>query len=82
ASAGTSTNAITPGYYYWQNNRWNKLQTSGYAGAVFGVHTSVTPNHLTTVAPSWQYTNSYIDIPPGKWIMLRTDFAFMTLDLM
>ncbi len=69
ASAGTSTNAITPGYYYWQNNRWNKLQTSGYAGAIFGFHTSTTPNHLTTATPSWQYTNAYIDLPPGKWIV-------------
>lgn len=68
-SAGTGTNAVTPGYVYWQSNRWNKLQTSGYAGAVFGVHTSTTPNHLTTAAPTWQYTNSYIDIPPGKWII-------------
>lgn len=69
SSTGTGTNAITPGYVYWQSNRWNKLQTSGYAGAVFGVHTSTTPNHLTTAAPTWQYTNSYIDIPPGKWII-------------
>lgn len=69
ASAGTGTNAITPGYYYWQNNRWNKLQTSGYAGAVFGTLTTTNPNHLTAITPTYQYTGSYIDLPPGKWIV-------------
>jgi hypothetical protein len=69
ASAGTGTNAITPGYYYWQNSRWTKVQTSGYSGAVFGVLNPTTPNHLTTSPPSWQYTGSYIDLPPGKWVV-------------
>jgi hypothetical protein len=69
ATAGTGQNAITPGYYYWQNNRWNKLQTNAYAGVIFGVHNSTVPNHLTATTPSWQYTGSYIDLPPGKWIV-------------
>lgn len=69
ASAGTGTNAITPGYYFWQNSRWTKVQTSGYSGAVFGVLNPTTPNHLTTSPPSWQYTGSYIDLPPGKWVV-------------
>jgi hypothetical protein len=69
ANAGTGTNAITPGYYYWQNNRWNKLQTNAYAGVIFGVHNSTVPNHLTATSPSWQYTGSYIDLPPGKWVV-------------
>ena len=69
ATAGSGNNAITPGYYYWQNNRWNKFQTNGYAGVIFGVHNPTTPNHLTAIAPSTQYTGSYIDLPPGKWIV-------------
>lgn len=69
STTGTGINAITPGYYYWQNNRWNKFQTNGYAGVVFGVHNPTTPNHLSTLAPSWQYMGSYIDLPPGKWIV-------------
>lgn len=69
STAGTGTNAITPGYYYWQNNRWSKIQTSGYAGVVFGTHNSTTPNHLTTVTPSWQYTEASINLPPGKWVV-------------
>ncbi|GIV28032.1 MAG: hypothetical protein KatS3mg027_1846 [Bacteroidia bacterium] len=69
ATVGSGQNAITPGYYYWYNNRWNKLQTSAYAGVVFGVHTSTIPNHITATPPSWQYTNSYIDLPPGKWVV-------------
>jgi hypothetical protein len=69
AIAGTGQNAITPGYYYWYNGRWNKLQTSAYAGVVFGVHTATVPNHLTVAPPGWQYSNSYIDLPPGKWVV-------------
>ncbi|GIV26884.1 MAG: hypothetical protein KatS3mg027_0698 [Bacteroidia bacterium] len=69
STAGTGTNAITPGYYYWQSNRWTKLQTSGYAGVVFGVHNPTTPNHLSTPPPGWQYTGAYINLPPGKWIV-------------
>lgn len=45
------------------------MQISGYAGAVFGIHTSTLPNHLTTVEPSWQYANTYIDLPTSKWIV-------------
>lgn len=69
ATAGTGQNAITPGYYYWQTNRWNKLQTSAYAGVVFGVHNPTVPNHLTVATPSWQYTGSFITLPPGKWVV-------------
>ncbi|MCX7728477.1 MAG: hypothetical protein N2203_03295, partial [Bacteroidia bacterium] len=69
ATAGTGTNAITPGYYYWQSGRWTKFQTSGYAGVVMGVHNPTTPSHLTTLSPSWQYTGAYIDLPPGKWVV-------------
>lgn len=69
ANAGTGQNAINPGYYYWQTNRWNKLQTSAYAGVVFGVHNPTVPNHLTPAAGLWQYTGSYIDLPPGKWVV-------------
>ncbi|MCX8142957.1 MAG: hypothetical protein N3F62_01730 [Bacteroidia bacterium] len=69
STTGTGTNAITPGYYYWQSGRWTKFQTSGYAGVVMGVHNPTTPNHLTTLSPSWQYTGAYIDLPPGKWVV-------------
>lgn len=41
----------------------------GYAGVIFGVHNPTTPNHLTAIVPSWQYTGAYIDLPPGKWIV-------------
>lgn len=72
STTGSGNNAVTPGYYYWQNNRWNKFQTNGYAGVVSGVHNPTTPNHLTTLATSatsFQYMGSYIDLPPGKWIV-------------
>lgn len=28
ASAGTGTTAVTPGFYYWENAKWNRLSTS------------------------------------------------------
>jgi hypothetical protein len=70
STAGTGINAVTPGYYYWQNNRWIKFQSSGYAGVIFGVHApSTSANHLNTLFPNWQYTGAYIDLPPGKWVV-------------
>lgn len=68
-TAGTGTNAISPGYYYWQTNRWYKIQTSGYSGIVFGTHYATTPNNITTAPPTYQYTNAYIDLPQGKWLV-------------
>ena len=68
STTGSGSNAVTPGYYYWQSNRWKKVQTSGYAGAVFGTYAPA-PNHLTTLAPGAQYLNAQITLPPGKWIV-------------
>jgi hypothetical protein len=66
---GTGQNAINQGYYYWQTNRWNKLQTSAYSGVIFGVHNPTTPNHVAPAAGQWQNTGAYIDLPPGKWVV-------------
>ncbi|NSW46586.1 MAG: hypothetical protein HPY79_12320 [Bacteroidales bacterium] len=69
-----TVNDVTPGYYYWYNNRWNRLQTSGYSGAVSGTFATI-PNHFSTIAPSFGFVGSYIDLPPGKWIV----YAFLLL---
>lgn len=75
-TSGSGNNQIVPGYYYWQNNRWNRFMSNAYSGAVFGTLCTTTPNHLTAPFPnSWQYTKAYIDIPPGKWIV----FAFLLM---
>jgi len=68
ATAGTGQNAVSPGYYYWRAGRWHRLTDNAYAGMIQGVLYSGSQN-LTTDAPSWQYLNSYIDLPPGKWIV-------------
>ena len=72
ATDGTGQNAISPGYYYWRANRWRRLSENAYAGAIQGVlrDWSQTPQqNLTSNCWSWQYLNSYIDLPPGKWIV-------------
>jgi hypothetical protein len=67
-TAGTGQNAVLPGYYYWRAGRWRRFSENAYAGIIQGVLSSVAQN-LTTNNPSWQYLNSYIDLPPGKWIV-------------
>jgi hypothetical protein len=68
ATTGTGQNAVSPGYYYWRDGRWRRFSENGYAGIIRGVLSSAAQN-LTTNSPSWQYLNSYIDLPPGKWIV-------------
>jgi hypothetical protein len=68
ATAGTGQNAVSPGYYYWRAGRWRRFSENAYAGIIQGVLSSAAQN-LTTNAPSWQYLNSYIDLPPGKWVV-------------
>ncbi|MEN3040262.1 MAG: hypothetical protein ABDH66_01815 [Bacteroidia bacterium] len=71
ASAGTGQNTVSPGYYYWRAGRWRRFSENGYAGAVIGVLYGSTQD-ITTNAPSWQYLNSYIDLPPGRWLVFST----------
>jgi len=67
-TAGTGQNAVSPGYYYWRAGRWRRFSENAYAGAIQGVLYSGNQN-LTSNCPSPQYLNSYIDLPPGKWII-------------
>lgn len=70
STSGTGNNQVTPGYYYWNGSRWIRLLTNAYswAGAVIG---NLSPFHqdLTTVMPGIQYLNTYITLPPGRWIV-------------
>ncbi len=68
ATAGTGQNAVSPGYYYWRAGRWRRFTENAYAGMIQGVLYSGRQN-LTRNIPQWQYLNSYIDLPPGKWIV-------------
>ncbi|MCX7607286.1 MAG: hypothetical protein N2170_08515 [Bacteroidia bacterium] len=71
ATSGLGQDRVTPGYYYRRAGRWQRFTENGYAGLVQGVLSAAAQN-LTTNAPSWQYLNSYIDLPPGRWIVFST----------
>jgi hypothetical protein len=68
ATAGTGQDRVSPGYYYWRAGRWRRFSENAYAGMIQGVLYQGNQN-LTTNDPQWQYLNSYIDLPPGKWIV-------------
>jgi hypothetical protein len=68
ATSGTGQNAVSPGYYYWRAGRWRRFSENAYAGVVRGVLASPGQN-LTSDCFTYQYLNSYIDLPPGKWIV-------------
>jgi hypothetical protein len=68
ATAGTGQNAVSPGYYYWRAGRWRRFNENAYAGAIQGTLASVAQN-LTSNCYTYQYVNSYINLPPGKWIV-------------
>ena len=68
ATSGTGQNAVVPGYYYWDGTRWQRLQNSGYAGAVLG-NRAATNYILDAVSPQGECTGASITLPPGKWIV-------------
>jgi hypothetical protein len=68
ATAGTGQDAVSPGYYYWRDNRWRRFSENAYAGAIRGTLAGPGQN-LTSNCYAYQYLNSYIDLPPGKWIV-------------
>jgi hypothetical protein len=68
ATAGSGQNAVSPGYYYWYAGRWRRLTGNAYAGAIRGTLAGPGQN-LTSNCYTYQYLNSYIDLPPGRWII-------------
>ena len=68
ATAGTGQDAVSPGYYYWRDGRWRRITENAYAGAIRG-YLPNTAQNLTSNCYTYQYLNSYIDLPPGKWIV-------------
>jgi len=68
ATAGIGQNAVSPGYYYWRDGRWRRFTENAYAGAIRGVLAPPGQN-LTSNCHTYQYLDSYIDLPPGKWIV-------------
>jgi hypothetical protein len=68
ATSGTGQDAVSPGYYYWRAGRWRRFTENAYAGAIRGVLYPGNQN-LTSNCYPYQYLNSYIDLPPGKWIV-------------
>lgn len=79
ATSGTGQNAVSPGYYYWRSGRWRRLSENAYAGMIQGVLASWTTNqNLTSNCYTYQYLNSYIDLPPGRWIVYSTQLLHPT----
>jgi hypothetical protein len=68
ATAGTGQNAVSPGYYYWRAGRWRRFSENAYAGMMQGVLYAGNQD-LTSNCHRYQYLNSYIDLPPGRWIV-------------
>ena len=75
ATAGTGQNAVSPGYYYWRAGRWRRLNENAYAGMIQGVLSSSAQN-LTSNCYTYQYLNSYIDLPPGRWIVYTSQVLY------
>ena len=44
ATAGTSPNNVTPGYYYWSANKWNLLQTAGGEKNLYNSNNALSEN--------------------------------------
>ncbi len=79
ATGGTGQNAVVPGYYYWDGSRWQRLQNSGYAGAVLGNKAS-TNYILDAINPNAECTGATITLPPGKWIVNLTKIIRISQD--
>ncbi len=75
ASASSGADTVYPGYYYWNGQRWTRLIDNPYQGIIFG-HIATDTNRIDTIPatgtsePRW--TGSYIDLPPGIWVINAT----------
>ncbi|SEO62241.1 hypothetical protein, partial [Flavobacterium sp. fv08] len=63
-----TTGDVTPGYYFWLNNKWNRLAVSGEAGSGTGKDGKVGLKE-GTVPPGVKGTSTY----PGDDINIYTD---------
>jgi hypothetical protein len=79
ATAGTGQNAVSPGYYYWYAGRWRRLTGNAYAGAIRGYLPGPGTQNLTSNCYTYQYLNSYIDLPPGRWIVYNVQLLHPTI---
>ncbi len=79
-TSGTGQNAVTPGYYYWDGARWQRLQNNAYAGAIFG--TQGTTNQILDArsGSEAECTGATITLPPGKWIVYMTEIIRVVTD--
>lgn len=79
ATSGSGQNAVSPGYYYWYAGRWRRLTGNAYAGAIQGTLAPFNPpQNLTSNCYTYQYLNSYIDLPPGRWIVYNVQLLHPT----
>jgi len=76
ATAGSGQNAVSPGYYYWRDGRWRRFTENAYAGAIWGVLAPPGQSLTSTSCSPYQYLSSYIDLPPGKWIVYSVQLLY------
>ena len=67
--AGTGSDIITPGLYYWDGSRWTRMNNKQLILATWP--TSITNDTLTT-HPTFHYTVTKLILPPGKWLVCAT----------
>ncbi|MCX7652529.1 MAG: hypothetical protein N2200_06655 [Bacteroidia bacterium] len=69
-TSGSGVFAVTPGLYYWQGTLWHRFSTPTHAPMVRGKLPGGT--NTINVGTTWQYTGSYITLPPGTWVVYGT----------
>lgn len=73
ATAGSGVGHVTPGYYYWDGGRWIPMRhlypVLGVILSPWGTVPATCTCEEGNPNPCFTYLNTYIDLPPGKWVV-------------
>lgn len=70
SSSGSGSNRVLPGYYFWNGSRWVPMQP-WYPVMGERENTLYTiPGTCLCDNNCYQYTGTYIDLPPGRWAIV------------
>jgi hypothetical protein len=64
-TAGALPNNVTPGFYYWNVNRWQRL-IDGTPSIITG---SLIVNNQVNLFPDQRLNNTSITLPQGRWMV-------------
>lgn len=67
SSSGSGSDRVLPGYYFWNGSRWVPMQP-WYP--VMGNREATNPVTCLCSNNCFQYTGTYIDLPPGRWAII------------